>query len=159
MVAHALQMSKPSRDHYTHARLFSSALLLFADYQRFAFSWLNDQYGHLRQGHRILTSTCDFLQMKACPSRFWRIAFKCLGMIRGISPNTTQSITTEHLRSYRDTPIASPTLQPVNIRPHWSLLEVLMEPFFYNPNIPGRWGARRDDPPFLYPALAKIEAS
>lgn len=137
-----------ARSLYARQAIFLSTPS-FADYQRFAFSWLNDQYGHLRQGHRILTSTCDFLQMKACPSRFWRIAFQCLGMIRGISPNTTQSITTEHLRSYRDTPIASSTLRPVNIRPHWSLLEVLMEPFFYNPNIPGRWGARHDDPPFF----------
>ena len=84
--------------------------------------------------------------MKACPSCFWRIAFQSLGMLRGIGPNATQPSASEHLTNYAATTHASPALRPVTIRLHWSLLEVLMEPLFYNPNIPGRWGARHEDP-------------
>ena len=50
----------------------------FTNYHRFAHIWLNNRYGHLRQSHRLLTSACDFLQIKACPSRFWKIAFQYL---------------------------------------------------------------------------------
>jgi hypothetical protein len=84
--------------------------------------------------------------MKACPSRFWEIAFQCLGMLHGIGPNTTQPTALQHLTNYSATTHASPSLRHVTIHPNWSLLEFLMEPLFYNPNIPGRWGARHEDP-------------
>ena len=84
--------------------------------------------------------------MKACPSRFWKIAFQCLGMLCGIGPNTTQPTALQHLTNYAATTHALPSLRPDTIRPHWSLLEFLTESLFYNPNIPGRWGARHEDP-------------
>ena len=67
-------------------------------------------------------------------------------MFRGIGLNTTQPTALQHIITYAATTHASPSLRSVTIRPHWSLLEFFMEPLFYNPNIPGRWSARHEDP-------------
>ena len=145
--AHALQTDVETFARALYARqVHALHSPPFTNYHRFAHIWLHDRYGHLRQANRLLTSTCDFLEMKACPCRFWKIAFQCLGMLRGIGPNSTQPTALQHLTNYAATTHASPSLRLVTIRPHWSLLEFFMEPLFYNTNIPGRWGAHHEDP-------------
>jgi hypothetical protein len=57
------------------------------DFKSIALHWIQQHYGHLRQGLRLLTSSCDFLQMQHCPSRFWQLALPCLGMMEDIAPN------------------------------------------------------------------------
>jgi hypothetical protein len=45
----------------------NQALLLhppMLDYRTIALHWIERAYGHLRQGWRLLTSNCDFLQMQ-----------------------------------------------------------------------------------------------
>ena len=70
-------------------------------------------------------------------------------MLQGLGPSAQQSTLSDHLNSREQTPHSAPEMRPVNIRTHWSLLEVLMEPLFYNVNIPGRWGSRNDNPPLF----------
>ena len=55
------------------------------------YYWLNKYYGHLRQGKRLLVSSCDFLQLGAdeVPLR-WRVLFKSLGSMRAFRPRPAQ---------------------------------------------------------------------
>jgi hypothetical protein len=133
------------------------------DFKRIALHWIQQHYGHLRQGLRLLTSSCDFLQMQHCPSRFWQLALPCLGMMEDIAPNGRVRPTTcderEAARS-QPTPLitsrkhlpcfaeeAASVLRSAPLRPTVTFLELLMEPLFYNPNINGRRGARRQMSP------------
>ena len=105
----------------------------------FALYWVHQWYGYLRQGARILTSTCDFVHFDRRSDRHntqhqaprhWRYILKSYGAMRGLHVRqpTERSATTD---------MRDPTMQDHRV---WSLGEVLMEPLFYNPWLSGRWG-------------------
>ncbi len=82
--AQALQVRRIRRVLEPHSGLHTNFLLY----------WLHQFYGHLRQGKRLLMSTCDFLQFdpnkeKISP-RLWRYTLKSLGTMHGPIPNTEQ---------------------------------------------------------------------
>ena len=48
--------------------------------------WVGLTYGHLRMGHRIFTSSCDFLFLHdSCPT-YWRAVLRAYGNMRGLAP-------------------------------------------------------------------------
>ena len=91
--------------------------------------WLAREYGHLGMGRRLAISSCDFLRLNHQSVPFvWRVVFKAWGSLRGLRPSV-------------GTQIRSRTrLETQFVREFWSLAEVMMEPIFYNPNLPWEEG-------------------
>ena len=120
----------------------------------FLLYWIDQYYGHLRQGLRLLTSHCDFLRFDDAPAdskhapSLWRLTLKAAGSMRGLAPATPQTEATPHAHYPHGLRNASITGEPrtVNIKPVWSVGEAAMEPLFYNPNMSGWWGAPLADP-------------
>ena len=120
----------------------------------FIMFWLQEYYGHLRQGLRLLLSQCDFLRIVATPTEskcappLWRLTLKATGCMRGLTPAVSQEGANPHAHyplTSRTTSIdGSP--RTVNIKTTWSIGESAMEPLFYNPNMGGWWGAPLTDP-------------
>ena len=118
-------MVEPSQGHTLHLPYF----------------WINKHYGHLRQGKRLLMSSCDFLKLTHADTPLrWRAVLKPFGAMRGFRPRpaeeTTPGTRSRDPRTPRDLP-----------REGWSLGEVLMEPLHYNPHITGEWGGPLSDTP------------
>ena len=129
-----------------------------ATYKHFVHHYVDTHYGHLRQGARLFLSSCDFLQLDTTYP-FWRNALIAAGMFHTIpNPNphtdpgapTAQPLTKAEL-SKATIPYSSSghSGRRVLVRPSWTLLEVLMEPLFYNCNYNDNAGGRicdsRDD--------------
>ena len=110
-------------------------------WKNIAWYFINKEYGHLRQGNRLLTSTCDFLRLKSAPP-FWKNALQCAGMLSHLAPNVNQDGADPH---YTGKKIA--LQRSVKCKFDWSISEIAMEPLFYNPHMGGRWGGRPTDPP------------
>ena len=53
--------------------------------------WLNEKYGHLRQGLRLLISTCPFDEVRGGKAPYhWRLFLQTLGTMRGLTPAVSQ---------------------------------------------------------------------
>ena len=95
--------------------------------------WLNLTYGHLRQGTRLLLSTCDFLHLHD-PERMpkaWRYFLKATGTMRGPVPATSQ-VGASPFASYDSLDDTTCTTGPrrVNVKQTWTLGEIVGEPLF-----------------------------
>ena len=114
--------------------------------RNFILNWLRSTYGHLKQGIRLLTSTCDFMKLtdEHGPSKKWRWGLKARGAMKGLAPSTNQKGKRPHVtyHSLQDQGQVGPHKRTVNIKPTWTLGQLLMEPLIYNPNIAGWWGAK-----------------
>eukprot|EP00966_Prymnesium_polylepis_P292162 6747047-Prymnesium_polylepis.1 len=68
----------------------------------FIMFWLNEYYGHLRQGMRLLISQCDFLRFNAAPAEskrappLWLLTLKATGCMRGLTPAVSQEGANPH---------------------------------------------------------------
>ena len=144
-----------------------------ATYKHFVHHYVDAHYGHLRQGARLFVSSCDFLQLDQTYP-FWRNALIAAGMSH-IIPNANPR------NDLADTPIPQPLAaeelkkatiphspsdvsdRRISVRPSWTLLEVLMEPLFYNCNYNGNAGgricdSRRDGKNWMYHTRVKTMA-
>ena len=121
----------------------------------FGLHWMRRYYGHLRQGLRLLTSTCDFIffddssvEDKEAPLE-WNFTLKAIGNLRGIQPAVDQAGCSPQvhypLGDKREG--AGGLRRSVAVKAVWSAGEVLMEPLFYNPNLSGWWDSKIVDPP------------
>ena len=112
----------------------------------FARYWINTAYGHLRQGTRLLMSTCPFDELRGThtgvPYR-WRLFFQTLGTMRGLTPAVSQKGMKPHTRynALSTTGGIGGGERTVRIKAVWSVGEVLMEPLHYNPCMGTWWGA------------------
>ena len=116
----------------------------------FIMYWLNLTYGHLRQGTRLLLSTCDFLHLHD-PERMpkaWRYFLKATGTMHGPVPATSQ-VGASPFASYDSLDNTTCTTGPrrVNVKQTWTLGEIVGEPLFYNPNLAGWFGSYNLDSP------------
>ena len=128
-----------------------------ASYKHLVLHYINAHYGHLRQGFRLLHSTCDFLNLGR-EQPFWRNALISSGMFP-IMPNpqvdnptdpTPPTIAQADIDASLTPPSATPPAacnRTSTVRPHWTPLEALVEPLHYNCNLGGDAGARIADPP------------
>ena len=119
----------------------------------FALFWLRGSYGHLRQGKRLLLSTCDFLHFSAnkegrTPPLSWVYTLQAAGSMRGWQPVVSQAGASPHVMyplGAREAGVGG-KMRTVNCKGVWGLGEVLSEPLFYNANVNGWWGAKVVDP-------------
>ena len=117
-------------------------------HRNFLLYWINRQYGHLRQGLRIIMSNCDFLFLDAEGERKtpaeWRVTLKNIGALRGFSPAEAQEgyHPFEVYTDLKKGETLSGRERTVKVKSNWSLGEILMEPIGYNPNLSGWWGAK-----------------
>ena len=107
--------------------------------------WINEKYGHLRMGKRLLVSSCDFLELPDTMPPYWRIALTSWGALRGLVPSAKQTTTHTPEVTYRQA--REGRTRVVHVDGDWSLPRVLVEPIFYNPHLSGWWGASVLDPP------------
>ena len=112
-------------------------------YKGLVYYWLNKTYGHLRQGHRLLISTCDFLCLSDAIPPFWRAVLQAFGSRRGLVPAVDQEGANPEV-TYGDA--RAGTDRRVNVHLDSTLAEVLMEPVHYNQCIGGWFGAQVIDP-------------
>ena len=109
---------------------------------------------YLKQGLRLLVSTCDFIFFDAGAPKhplapaLWRLTTRAAGTMRGLTPAADQSTARPHIRYSALARDAhdGPHARSVNTKPLWSLGEVLTEPLFYNANLGNWWGSRILDP-------------
>ena len=107
------------------------------------YYWLNATYGHLRMGHRLLSSNCDFLFLDEALPSFWKVVLQAYGSRRGLVPAADQSGATPEVPYSAARRGAS---RSVNVQSDYSFAAVLMEPVFYNPCMSGWLGARALEP-------------
>jgi ribonuclease HI len=110
----------------------------------FLLHWIQITYGHLRQGTRLLISTCDFLQLVE-PEKIpkaWRYFLKAVGTMRGPVPAVDQADAAPFASYDTLVDAARTTALPrtVNVKARWTIGEVAVEPLFYNPNLNGWFG-------------------
>ena len=126
-----------------------------APHANFLLYWLDRFYGHLRQGRRLLISSCDFLQFDPGPEEskqaplMWNYVLKAIGAMRGLQPAVDQKGAVPHVHYPEGDRAqgAGGRVRAPNCKSGWSLGEVVMEPLFYNPYLAGWWGAAIQDPP------------
>ena len=112
----------------------------------FVLYWLNQTYGCLRQGKRLLASTCDFLcfdKERRAP-RAWRYMLKTMGCMRGPAPSVDQTDASPFAQNETpwDCEAEDRGLRSVNLKTAWSFGEIVMEPIAYNPCLSGWWGMK-----------------
>ena len=112
-------------------------------YKGLVYYWLNKTYGHLRQGHRLLISNCDFLCLADETPPFWRAVLQAFGSRRGLVPAVEQKGADPEV-PYAEARAGVP--RTVNVQLDSTFAEVLMEPCFYNQCIGGWFGAKVLDP-------------
>ncbi len=109
--------------------------------------WVNEAYGRVRMGCRLLHSSCAFLALPYETPDHWSLAVKAHGTLRSLVPyDGSPEAQNERIPGtiYR---YAEPKgARTVRVGGHWSLGRVLMEPVLYNPHLSGRWGAATLDP-------------
>ena len=108
-------------------------------YKGLVYHWLKKSYGHLRQGHRLLISNCDFLCLGNEISPFWRAVLQAFGSRRGLVPAVEQRGANPEV-SYAEARAGA--IRTVNVQKDLTFTEVLMEPCFYNQCIGGWFGAK-----------------
>ena len=113
-------------------------------YKGLVHYFLKKTYGHLRQGHRLLISNCDFLCLGNEIPPFWRAVLQAFGARRGLIPAVDQRGANPEV-SYAEARAGA--TRTVNVQKDLTLTEVLMEPCFYNQCIGGWFGAKVTDPP------------
>ena len=115
--------------------------------------WINKDYGHYRQGKRILVSTCDFRKVGTNDSnmpRMWRYMLKSLGNARGLTTRveggkgSPQKLYDRDERTKKARPVGGKERR-ARVKPIWTIGEVCMEPLINNPNMHGELGARITD--------------
>ena len=117
----------------------------------FVLYWLHRSYGHLRQGKRLLMSSCDFLcfdSPRAAP-RALRYMLKATGVMHGPIPSVDQ-VNMRPLAQYAALTSDSFTgagPRSVAVKSAWTFGEILMEPLSYNPYLAGWWGHKVLDSP------------
>ena len=107
-------------------------------YKGLVFYWIHRAYGHLRQGQRLLVSTCDFLCLGEGVPPFWSAVLRALGARRGLVPAVDQG---EACPEVTYAQAREGMLRSVNVMRDATLAEVLMEPLWYNPSMQGWLGA------------------
>ena len=103
------------------------------------FYWVQQSYGHLRMGHRLFGSACDFLCLREDVPSFWRAALQAYGARQGLQPAVSQKGATPDV-TYSQA--RAGMVRSVHVPRGWSLATILMEPLFYNPCMGGWVGAR-----------------
>ena len=112
-------------------------------YKGLVYHWVNKAYGHLRQGHRLLISNCDFLCLTDDTPPFWSAVLQAFGSRRGLVPAVDQRGANPEV-PYAEARAGAP--RTVNVHPDLTFAEILMEPCMYNPNIGGWFGAKVLEP-------------
>ena len=112
-------------------------------YKGLVYYWMNKAYGHLRQGHRLLISNCDFLCISDDTPPFWSTVLQAFGSRRGLVAAVDQGGANPEV-PYAEARAGTP--RTVNVHSDLTLAEILMEPCMYNPNIGGWFGAKVLEP-------------
>ena len=119
--------------------------------------WLEQHYGELRQGYRLLLSACDFLAVlgSGVPD-FWQNVLALWGMIDAPVPYFTLSAEGVDVADVaRQQACAQLGFEAVWHRGEacvalpqqsWTLMRVAMEPLAYNQHLSGVWGACVHEP-------------